>query len=228
MDAKFFYDELRSTNDPLWKAIFNHSFVQGIGKGDLSRDRYEFFLKQDYVYLIEFSRVFALGAAKGSSLSDMRYFANLLQGTLNIEMDLHRKTCAEFGIPAEELEKTKPAMITTAYTNLLVCTCYEGDFADIMAVLLPCATGYVEIGKKLKAEGLPEDKFYQDWINTYSSKEFEDFANWLIDRMNWLARGAKEERKETWFKLYQTSARFEYLFFDMSWKKELWSDGIPT
>ncbi len=227
MATKNFYGELRSQTNELWQAVFSHPFVRGIGKGDLARDRYEFFLKQDYVYLIEFSRLFALGVAKGYSLTDMRYFATLLQGTLNIEMDLHRRTCAAFGISAKDLEQTKPAMITTAYTNLLVRTCYEGDFADIMAALLPCATGYIEIGKKLKAEGLPDDKFYQDWIITYSSKEFEDFSNWLIERMNQLADGAKSQRKEKWLQLYQASARFEFLFFDMSWKKEFWPDGIP-
>ena len=226
MKAQKFYDELRSRTDSLWQATLKHPFVQGIGNGDLARDRYEFFLKQDYIYLIEFSRVTALGTAKGKSLNDMSYFATMLQGTLNIEMDLHRKTCSAFGIPAEELENTEPAMITTAYTSLLIRTCYEGDFADIMAVLLPCAIGYVEIGKKLKEQGLPKDRFYQDWINTYSSKEFEDFANWLIDQMNQLADGAKQERKDKWFKLFQTSARFEYLFFDMSWKKEFWPGEI--
>jgi thiaminase/transcriptional activator TenA len=227
MAAQKFYNEIRSKTDSLWQAILKHHFVQGIGKGDLAQDRYEFFLKQDYVYLVEFSRVMALGTAKGNSLIDMGYFATMLQGTLNVEMDLHRKTCAAFGIPPETLEKTEPAMITTAYTNLLVRTCYEGDFADIMAVLLPCATGYVEIGKKLKEQGLPEDKFYRDWINTYSSKEFEDFANWLIDRMDQLAEGAEQKRKDKWFKLYQSSVYFEYLFFEMSWKKEFWPDGIP-
>lgn len=224
---KKFYDDLRTTNNLLWQAIFTHPFVTGIGNSTLPHDRYEFFLKQDYVYLIEFCRVFALGAAKGGSLIDMSYFATLLQGTLNIEMELHRKTCAEFGIPTTELEKTEPALITTAYTNLLVRTCYEGNFTDIMAVLLPCATGYVEIAKRLKAQGLPKDKFYQDWINTYSSTEFEAFGNWLIERINQLAESAREDEKIKWHKLYQANARFEYLFFDMSWKKEFWPEGIP-
>lgn len=228
MKTSKFYDELRGQTDPLWQVVFNHPFVQGIGKGDLTRDRYEFFLKQDYVYLIEFSRLFALGAAKAHTLEDMGYFAMLLNGTLSVEMDLHRKTCTAFGIPAADLEKTEPAMITSAYTNLLVRTCYEGIFSDIMAVLLPCATGYVEIAKKLKTQGLPDDKFYQDWINTYTSEEFSVFANWLIDTMNRLAEGAPDQDKHRWYNRYLASARFEYLFFDMSWKKEFWPEGVPA
>ena len=80
--------------------------------------------------------------------------------------------------------------------------------------------GTSEIGKRLKSEGLPEDRFYRDWIDTYSSPEFQEFADWLIGRMNEHAADAPAHRKEHWHRLYESSARYEYLFFDMSWKME--------
>ena len=221
-----FYQELRQQTDPLWQAVLGHPFVRGIGDGTLSRDRFEFYLKQDYLYLIDFSRVFAMAAAKAWTLEDMGTFATLLNVTLNTEMELHRKTCAAFGIPAKELEKTRKSMITTAYTNQLVRTCYEGSLSDILAVLVPCACGYVEIAQKLKSRSLPENRFYRDWINTYSSREFVEFADWLIERMNDHAGHATLQRKAYWYELYEASARFEYLFFDMSWKKEEWPAAI--
>ena len=220
MSNASFYRELREKTDPLWETIFHHPFVKGIGDGTLPRDRFEFYLKQDYVYLIDFSRVFALASAKSRTLADMGTFAALLHATLNTEMELHRKTCAAFGIAAEELAKTRKSPTTSAYTDLLVRTAYEGGFPDILAVLLPCACGYVEIGKRLKAKGLPEDRHYRDWIDTYSSPEFQGFADWLIVRMDEEAAGAPAHRKERWHRLYEASARYEYLFFDMSWKKE--------
>jgi thiaminase/transcriptional activator TenA len=150
----------------------------------------------------------------------MGTFAALLHVTLNTEMELHRKTCAAFGIAEAELAKTRKSPTTCAYTDLMVRTAYEGDLSDILAVLLPCACGYVEIGKRLMSEGLPEDRFYRDWIETYSSPEFQEFAVWLIRRMDELAADAPAERKERWHRLYEASARYEFLFFDMSWKKE--------
>lgn len=217
-----FYGELRRKTDPMWEAVLDHPFVRGIGDGTLSRERFEFYLKQDYVYLIDFSRVFGLAAAKASLLSDMGTFAELLNVTLNTEMELHRKTCAAYGIPREALEATRKAMVTSAYTDYLVRTCLEGDLADILAVLVPCACGYVEIAKELKRRGLPADPFLKDWVVQYSSEEFEKFADWLIDRMNAHADGAPALLKERWRRLYETSARYEYLFFDMSWKMEEW------
>lgn len=227
MSSQLFYDALRSGTDSLWAATFGHPFVKGIGDGSLPRDCYAFFLKQDYIYLIEFSRVFALASAKAGSLGDMSYFSVLLDATLKTEMDLHRRTCRSFGISPQELEQTAPAMITTAYTNLLVRTCYEGTLIDIVAVLLPCAVGYAEIGKRLKENGLPDDRFYRDWIETYSSAAFTEFADWLIAKINQLAAQVTVSDTQRLYRLYRSSARFEYLFFDMSWNKELWPEGIP-
>jgi thiaminase/transcriptional activator TenA len=139
-----------------------------------------------------------------------------------MEMDLHRRTCKSFGISEEELERTTPSMITMSYTKLLNRTCYEGNLADILAVLLPCAAGYVEIGQKLKSAGLPDNQYYQDWINTYSSPEFAELTKWLSDKMDEYATGASTDLKERWYYYYLSSARFEYLFFDMSWNKEMW------
>jgi len=211
---------MRADADPVWEAVFHHPFVKGIGDGTLSRDRFGFYLKQDYVYLIDFSRVLALASAKSPTLQEMGTFAALLHATLNTEMELHRKTCAAFGIAEPELAKTRKSPITSAYTDLLVRTAYEGESSDILAVLLPCACGYAEIGKRLKAKGLPEDRHYREWIDTYSSPEFQGFAEWLIGRMNEEAADAPAKRKEDWHRLYESSARYEYLFFDMSWKME--------
>jgi thiaminase/transcriptional activator TenA len=178
------------------------------------------------LYLIDFSRVFALACAKSRDLVDMGTFATLLSSTLNLEMELHRKTCAAFGIPAQELPKTRKSMITSAYTNLLMRTCYEGGLSDILAVLLPCACGYAEIGQRLKSQGLPENRFYRDWIDTYSSREFLDLSDGLIGKMNAHSGGESAHRKEYLYRLYESSTRFEYLFFDMSWKKEEWPEGL--
>lgn len=222
-----FCDILRSKTDSLWSAIFAHPFVKGIGSGTLDREKYEFYLKQDYLYLIEFSRVFALASAKARQLEDMGYFATLLDLTLNTEMELHRRTCADFGISPSQLEQTEAGLITTAYTSFLVKVCYEGTLKEIIAVLLPCAAGYIEIAQKFKARGLPRNKHYRDWIETYSSKEFSNYANWLENRLNEIAQKASSEDKDFWYRLYLNSTRFEFLFFEMSWNKELWPAVVP-
>ncbi|NIR48793.1 thiaminase II [candidate division KSB1 bacterium] len=222
-----FSETMKKAADSVWQAILAHPFVEGIGDGSLSRERYEFYLKQDYAYLIEFSRVFALASAKAHQLDDMGYFAKLLDLTLNTEMDLHRRTCAGFGITSEELEQTEPAMITLAYTSFLVKTCYEESLPGIIAVLLPCAWGYVYIANDLKSKGLPDTQHYREWIETYSSEEFLEWADWLRNRMDAFASEAPTVDKERWKNLYLQSARFELLFFEMGYKEEMWPELLP-
>lgn len=227
MCAQSMSREFRERSAPVWQAILEHPFVRGIGSGDLPRDRFEHYLKQDYLYLIEFGRVFALASAKSDGLGHMARFSSLLDTTLKYEMDLHRRTCAEFGITSDTLETVEPALVTTAYTNLLVRTCYEGRLADILAVVLPCERGYVEIAAALMTRGLPSDPHFRDWIATYSSKEFEELAAWVADTFDELAADSPPAEKERWYRLYLASTRFELLFFEMGWTMESWPTPVP-
>ena len=57
-------------------------------------------MRQDYLYLAEFSRVFAWAAARADRLEAMGWYAAALHLTLNTEMGLHREYAARFGIAA--------------------------------------------------------------------------------------------------------------------------------
>jgi thiaminase (transcriptional activator TenA) len=214
--------EFRERSAPVWRAIHDHPFVRALGSGELSRERFEHYLKQDYVYLIEFGRVLALAAARSEKLADMGFFAGLLHTTLDIEMDLHRRTCSDFGITPEVLEEAEPSFVTTAYTDFLVRRCYEGRPADILAALLPCEAGYVEIAESLRNRGLPPNRHYRDWIETYSSAEFREFAQWVAGKFDELACDSPRREIERWYRLYLTSAKYELFFFEMSWRREVW------
>jgi thiaminase/transcriptional activator TenA len=219
--------EFRRRSAPVWDSIHAHPFVRGLGSGDLSRDRYEHYLRQDYAYLVDFGRVLALAAAKSQEVPQMGYFAKLLHVTLEFEMELHRKTSADFGIAAQDLERVERSWVTTAYAGFLIRTCYEGGSADTLAALLPCEAGYAEIAQSLRERGMPGNAHYRRWIETYASIEFRELADWVAGTFDALAAGAPPGDVERWYRLYLTSARFELLFFDMAWKKQFWPDPVP-
>jgi thiaminase/transcriptional activator TenA len=223
-----FTGEMRARTDSIWSAIHGHPFVRGIGDGTLSRDRFQLYLEQDYVYLIDFSRVIALAAAKAETVEEMQQFSKLLDATLAQEMELHRRTCASFGMDIACLERTEPGLVTAGYTSGLLRVCYEGRLSDILAALLPCAAGYVEIAGRLRERGLPSPSHYRDWIETYSSPEMNALAEWLTRRMNIAAMESAPTDRDRWLALYRMSARFELLFFYMSWEKSLWPACVPA
>ncbi|MGE6260605.1 thiaminase II [Heyndrickxia sporothermodurans] len=224
IQTKRFTNRLYENVQPIWKKNHNHPFVQGIGDGTLSKELFSYYMKQDYVYLIEYSKLFAIGAQKAIDVSTMQKFSQLLNETLHFEMDVHRTYASKFGIFPEELEKTIPTPINLSYTNYMLNVAHNGTLAELVSCLLPCAWDYWEIGKLLKSQfaNQLEGNPYVDWINTYSSNEFGSLAIWLIELMDELADGKPERELSILEKHFQTTSRFEYLFWDMLYHKKDW------
>ncbi|WP_059102705.1 thiaminase II [Shouchella shacheensis] len=218
-----FSKRLRETADEIWAQSHKHPFVQGIGDGSLDIESFKFFMKQDYVYLIDYARVFAVGSLKATRLETMAAFAKHLDATLNVEMGLHRSYAARLGITREELEATKPAPTTLAYSSYMLAIGQRGSLAELIAAVLPCAWSYYEIGKELaKRPGATEEETYGEWISMYASDEFGEIAQWLIDLLDELATGRSEEELQELEKIFLNTSRFEYMFWEMSYQQATW------
>jgi len=218
-----FTDELYQAASDIWDAQAVHPFVAGIADGTLDPDVFERWVRQDYLYLVEFSRVFAWAAARADRMESMSWYAAALHLTLNTEMDLHRAYAARFGISAEDLDREEMWPTTRAYTDFLVRTSADGDLADLVAALLPCAWGYVHIAERLAASQRPADQRYADWIEQYSSAEFRLAADWLRAEMDRLAAGVSAAKRKRLRDLFVLSSRYEWQFWEMCWRGETWS-----
>ena len=218
-----FTDELYQAASDIWDAQAVHPFVAGIADGTLDPDVFERWVRQDYLYLVEFSRVFAWAAARADRMESMSWYAAALHLTLNTEMDLHRVYAARFGISAEDLDREEMWPTTRAYTDFLVRTSADGDLADLLAALLPCAWGYVHIAGRLAASERPADQRYADWIEQYSSAEFRLAADWLRSEMDRLAAGVSAAKRKRLRDLFVLSSRYEWQFWEMCWRGESWS-----
>lgn len=217
-----FTDRLRQKVASIWEKELEHPFVKGIGDGTLPVEKFRFYMCQDYLFLIEYCRVFALAVVKAQDLPTMEKFAQLLQATLTIEMDLHRGYAKKFGITPEELESTKIAPITHAYTRHLLHEAETGSLGDLIAAVLPCQLGYWEIGTHLAAKGEPSQPLYKEWILMYSSQEFGTLAQGLCDLINTLAEREKEEKLIRMEQQFLISSRYEYMFWEMCYQEENW------
>jgi len=216
-------DALLDIGEPIVEAIVDHPMVARLGDGTLDTAPFEYWVRQDYVYLIEYSRVFAHGAARAPDLQRMGRFAELLDATLNTEMDLHRAYAAEFGISESDLEATEPSPTTQAYTDFLVRTAATRPFGETVAALLPCMWGFRETAERLAADGLPDDERYAEWIETYSGEEFAALTDWCLDLTDEIWAGATDAERERHRERFETSMRYEYRFWDAAWHEEEWS-----
>jgi thiaminase/transcriptional activator TenA len=197
--------------------------VRGLGDGSLPVERFCFYLEQDYLFLIEYCRVFALASAKARDLQTMNLFAALLGDTLTTEMQLHRDYCKRLGIAQSALESVNPAPVTHAYTRHLLAAAYAGTITEIVAAVLPCQLGYAEIAAALAREGRGGgNSFYAEWIATYTSREFTEGAQRLAGLLDKLSAGLPSRETDHLETLFVTSSRYEYLFWEMSWTRATW------
>lgn len=213
---------MRRTADPVWAAQHDHPFVRGIGDGTLPLDRFAFWVRQDYLFLIEFSRLFALGAARAPDLSTMTRMSELLHATLVTEMDLHRGYAAEFGISRAALEAERMAPTTQGYTDFLIRAATTGDYLELVAALLPCMWGFSEVGERLASRGRPADPRYAKWIDMYASPEFAALAQWCRGLVDRLGAGLPEPLLARAEAAFVTSSRYELAFWDMAFRLERW------
>jgi len=217
-----FTARLRRKAAAIWEAQHQHPFVGGIGDGKLDLEKFKFWLRQDYVFLIEYARLLGLAAARSPDTETMSRFAGLLNETLETEMSLHRAYAGEFGISREELEREQPAPTTRAYTDFLLRVAATGDFAELAAALLPCMWSFSEIGQRLSAQPAPGDIRYARWIAMYSSKEFAELAEWCRKVLDNLAADLPERELMKLEEAFLTSSRYEWQFWEMAWKMERW------
>ncbi len=217
-----FTDELRQSASPIWEADLKHPFVRGMADGTLPTEKFKFYLIQDYLFLLDYSRVFAYGTIKAHDEATMALFAKLLDETLNTEMDLHRGYCEKFGISLAEMEAAPMAPTTHAYTRHMLHVAQIGTLADVIAGVLPCQWGYAEIGTTLAEQGGSPEPLYQEWIDMYASPEFLALGEWLRNLLNEITTESSSAEKERLHKNFLLSSRYEYLFWEMAWTQQTW------
>lgn len=218
-----FTDRLHEAAYTIWQASHKHPFLTELRDGTLAAERFAFYMKQDYTYLKEYAKVFAYGSIKARDLTTMGMFAKLLDSTLNMEMELHRQYAERLGIPRQELEETKPAPVTSAYTSYLLTAASAGSLAELTAALLPCTWSYCEIGAAMAAyPGTRSHPFYGEWVEMYASAEFAQLNEWCMELMNRLAEGLPEGELAVLTERFVTASRFEYLFWEMAYRMEEW------
>ncbi|MDP3768785.1 MAG: thiaminase II [Dehalococcoidia bacterium] len=220
--AERFTDHLHRIVAPVWEAQHAHPFVRGIGDGTLDVEKFKFWVRQDYLFLIDYARLLALAVARTPDLATMRRFADLVHSTLDVEMDLHRSYATEFGITNAELEAEEKAPTTRGYTDFLLRVAATGDYAELVAALLPCMWDFCEVGQRLARGPRPSDERYAKWIDMYASPEFAELSDWCRELVDRVAAGQPEDALQRVEDAFLTSSRYEYLFWEMAWREERW------
>ena len=215
-----FYEWLKSEADAEWRAYVEHPFTTAMADGSLPEAAFRHYLVQDYLFLIEFARAYALAVYKAPQLSDMREAAGALSAILDVEMKLHVKLCAGWGLSPEDLERAPPAPEMLAYTRYVLDTGMRGDLLGLKVALAPCVIGYAEIGTRLApVAGAGGENPYRVWIDEYAGAAYQEVARKARSDLDRLAdRYATPAREAELAGIFREATRLEADFWEMGWR----------
>ncbi len=156
-----------------WTDYTQHVFVNTLADGTLDRSVFMQYLIQDYLFLLHYSRAWAMAVVKADGESEMRTSAAIMNALINEEIQLHVGVCQREGISVDDLNAATEAVENLSYTRYAMDAALSGDLADLLAVLAPCMFGYGEIGLRLAASRDNTAPLYREWIDAYCGDEYQ-------------------------------------------------------
>lgn len=218
-----FSRELKQKSHAVWEQGYMHPFVQQLGQGTLSQERFQFYLLQDHHYLLAYAKVFALATLKSDTEELMTHFTAAQHGILATEMNLHRAYMASYGISPEQVQAAKPSLYSRTYTANMLTIGQTGDLAELLAAVFPCAWTYADYAARLRQDYAPSlaQNDYREWIDTYAGEDFAASFAWMFGALDELCRGKSPAQLRRVEDAFVSSVEFEYLFWDMAYKQEL-------
>jgi len=169
-----------------WNEYTQHPFVEQLALGELPHSSFLHYLKQDFLFLKQYTRAYALAIYKARTLAEMRMALPSVQALLDSEIAHHITYCKEWGVSEPEMEAEPEAFGTVAYTRYVLDTGMSGDVIDLYVALAPCSIGYAVIGTQLLADKSTriEGNPYASWIEMYAGEEYQSGVQESIKQLD--------------------------------------------
>ena len=206
-----FFERLKAAASAEWRVYTEHPFTNGMADGLLAEAAFRHYLVQDYLFLIEFARAYALAVYKAPKLADMREAAAGLSAILDVEMSLHVKLCAGWGLSPHDLERAPPAIEMLAYTRYVLDTGMRGDLLALQVALAArLAT---------RPEAHAETNPYRGWIAEYAGAPYQAVAAKARAHLERLAEiYSTPAREAELIAIFKEATRLEIEFWEMGWR----------
>ncbi len=214
-----FTERLFNENKNLWNKYLSHPFILEMENGSLPIEKFKYYMIQDYFYLKEYAKVFAIGISKAKSGEDIENLSKSLSGIAWETDHVHTKYMQRIGITEEELQNTKPSLSNLGYTSYMIAKAFEDDVLNAYLAVLSCSWSYGFIGQEInkRSPHLAEDNIYGEWIKVYSCDEYDEINSELMDIIDKKCQNLSENRLQELAEIFRICSEFELRFWDMAY-----------
>ncbi|KEY68985.1 hypothetical protein S7711_03292 [Stachybotrys chartarum IBT 7711] len=230
----------RSDVQAPWNRFVHHPFVSALGDGTLPLESFKNYIMQDYLFLVQFSRVNALAAYKANNIQDI-HSSTAVVGKLLDEIKLHIGYCQTFDISSASLEATeehpgkfifapsflmrfllKLVLLTcqlacTAYTRYVLDIGQSQDWIALQVALAPCMLGYAAVGETLLVSSNTKrsDNPYWSWIEMYTSDDYLEGVKVISGLLEKRIQLQSPSRIEELVKIFVNATQMEIGIWEM-------------
>ncbi len=216
-----FTDEAWTRIAPIYEAIRTMPFNRELAAGTLREDRFRFYILQDARYLVTFSKVLAICAAKAPTADATRTFLAKATNALTVERSLHEGFFARYGIAATQAEAIEPSPTCLNYISYLLATAHNEPYGVGFAATLPCFWIYWEVGREIRANAVAPNP-YQAWIDTYGDPAYGEAVREVLALADAVAEGASPHERAAMLAAFHRASQFEWMFWDSAYRLEAW------
>lgn len=202
----------------IFDQIISQPFNQELMSGLLSRDRFEFYIRQDAIYLGDFSKALSLIAARCFNHPYSLDFICFAEGAVVVEKALHHGYIQQFELKSEV--EISPAC--SHYTQFLLSKASLDQVEVAMAAVLPCFWIYKKVGDYIYQHQQAVNNPYQAWIDTYAGEEFGLLVEKAIAICDDVAAGCAEQQREQMTMAFIKASKLEWMFWNSAYQLEAW------
>lgn len=183
------------------------AFVTALRDGTLDATAFRWYLAQDALYLREYSRALAAASTLAPTAAEQSFWAGAAGEAIDTELALHGTWVGE-----DDLFAAAPSPVTRAYVDHLLALAARGDYAGLIAGVLPCFWIYEDVGRRLAALARPGHP-YETWLHTYADESFAEATRRAIALVGEQAAAADAVTRKRMREAFLVSARHEEAFF---------------
>lgn len=204
--------------DNIYNDIIEMPFIKELSDGSLEKEKFQFYIAQDSLYLEHFGRALALIGSKAHQVEDALTYMRFAENAIVVENALHESYFKEFEISGKGILEP----VCHHYIHFLKSTAAFEPVEVAMAATLPCFWIYKEVGDFISDLEQTSENPFQSWIETYGGEDFAIAVKTAIEICNKAAENTTLEIRNRMNEAFVTASRLEFQFWQAAYDLKVW------